>query len=75
MYRVIFAGLVVLLSASSAQAEPTFPAAIQTAAGIPCAPPCTLCHTTSPGTLATATKPFASALLANGLMPNSLTGK
>jgi hypothetical protein len=69
MYRVIFAGLVVLLSASSAQAEPTFPAAIQAAAGIPCAPPCTLCHTTSPGTAATATKAFAVTVITHGLIP------
>lgn len=68
MYRVVVAGLVVFLSASSAHAEPTFPAAIQTAAGIPCAPPCTLCHTTSPGTKETATKPFALTLLENGLV-------
>jgi hypothetical protein len=69
MYRVVVAALGVILIASSAHAEPDFPAAIQTAAGIPCAPPCTLCHTTSPGTLATATKAFAGALLGAGLVP------
>ncbi len=69
MQRVVVAGLGAFLVASSAHAEPEFPAAIQTAAGIPCSPPCTLCHTTSPGTLATATKAFALTLLGNGLIP------
>jgi hypothetical protein len=69
MNRVVVAGLGVLLSASSVHAEPDFPAAIQTAAGIPCEPPCTLCHTTSPGTLQTATKAFAITLLGSGLLP------
>ena len=69
MHRVVMAGLGVLLVASSARAEPTFPAAIQTAADIPCEPPCTLCHTTSPGTAQTATKAFAFTLLSYQLMP------
>jgi len=69
MHRVVVAGLAILLSASSAHAEPTFPAAIQAAAGIPCAPPCTLCHTTTPGTAQTATKLFASTVITHGLIP------
>jgi hypothetical protein len=76
MYRVIVPVLGILLCASSAYAEATFPAAIQTAAGIPCEPPCTLCHTTSPGTRLSATKAFALTLLTNGLLtmkPDSLT--
>jgi hypothetical protein len=71
------AGLGVLLIASSAHAEPEFPAAIQAAAGMPCGPPCTLCHTSSPGTADTPTKAFAFTLINSGVLvpnhPESLT--
>jgi hypothetical protein len=76
MFRMVEAGLGILLIASSAHAEPEFPAAIQAAAGMPCGPPCTLCHTSSPGTADTATKDFALTVLKNGLVfmhPESLT--
>jgi hypothetical protein len=69
MYRVAMAALAVLLIALPVQAEPDFPAAIQTAGSTPCNPPCTLCHTSSPGTRLTATKPFAITLIKNGLIP------
>jgi hypothetical protein len=34
---------------------------------------CTLCHLASPGTAGTATKPFARALMTNGLIPRITT--
>jgi hypothetical protein len=55
-----------IFGARRAQAEPDFPAGIQNAAGIPCAPPCTLCHTETPGSALTATRAFARSLLATG---------
>jgi hypothetical protein len=70
MSRMVVAGLGILLITSSAQAEPEFPAAIQAAAGMPCGPPCTLCHTSSPGTAQTAKKEFAFTVIKNGLVPN-----
>ena len=63
MRRALIAFVGVMACAASAHAEPEFPAAIQKAAGIPCPPPCTLCHTTTPGTAQSATKLFVAALL------------
>src|SRR3954462_14271501 len=71
MHRVVVAVMAVLLIALPAQAEPEFPSAIQTAGSTPCNPPCTLCHTTSPGTALTATKAFAITLIKNGLIPKN----
>ena len=60
----------VLVTSGTVRARPAYPAAIEDAASIPCAPPCTLCHTVSPGTRGTATKVFAFALQRNGLIPD-----
>jgi hypothetical protein len=76
MRRVLIAFWGVTAIALPAHAEPNFPAAIQDAAHIPCAPPCALCHTETPGTALTATKAFTRSLLATGKLvpgePDSL---
>lgn len=68
VYRraIVLAIALLVVGTRRAQAEPDFPAAIQSAAGVPCAPPCTLCHTETPGTALTATRAFARSLLATG---------
>jgi MYXO-CTERM domain-containing protein len=70
MRQVALWVLFALSVALPARAEPEFPAAIRQAANIPCAPPCTLCHTESPGTAANPTRPFAHTVLTSGLVPN-----
>ena len=63
------AGLLVSSLALHARAEPTFPGAIQEAAGIPCTPTCLLCHFTIPGEDSNWHQPFGDAVVANGLKP------
>jgi hypothetical protein len=51
-----------------AHAEERFPAAIQAAAGLDCAPSCLLCHTTNPGMVGTwAGKPFGVYMATHGV--------
>jgi hypothetical protein len=52
---------------ASAAASPSYPEAIQSALGMPCAPACTLCHDSQSGGLATANQPFALAMIQAGL--------
>ena len=53
-FRSFLSGLAVVgitaLLPGRAQASEEFPGALQEAAGLPCAPSCTLCHGVSPGT-------------------------
>lgn len=57
---VAFAGT--LLLAPSALGSPEYPSVIQDELGMPCAPQCTLCHTTNPGRAGTADQPFVDTL-------------
>ena len=66
MQRALLGFFLVFSIALPVHAEPDFPAAIQRAASIPCPPPCTLCHTVTPGTAVTATKPFALTVIQSG---------
>jgi len=66
MRRASFVFIGVMACAAPAHSEPDFPAAIQKAAGIPCPPPCALCHTTTPGTAQSATKAFVKSMLETG---------
>lgn len=43
--HIVATGLAMALQSGTALAEPPFPAALQEAAGLECAPQCTLCHT------------------------------
>jgi hypothetical protein len=61
-------GLAAMFGVSAAQAVPTFPGEVQRALGMPCAPPCTICHSTSLGGIGTVVKPFGEALRARGLV-------
>jgi hypothetical protein len=67
----------VALSPRQARAEEIFPAVIQKDANMPCAPSCTLCHTTNPGEAGTwAGKKFGFFMQTNGAMKgdaNSIT--
>jgi hypothetical protein len=61
--------LTLLLSA--AHASPDYPGHLQTEQGVPCAPPCTLCHDSNLGGTGTVTSDFGQALLARGLTGGS----
>jgi hypothetical protein len=68
MMRSVIAGLFLSFSfaAVPASAAPTFPAAIQDAAGIPCTPTCLLCHKTNPGEAGNWNTPFGITVKGNG---------
>lgn len=51
------------LHAGSARASDSYPQKVQTAAGSPCPPPCTVCHLTTNGGTGTALKPFAESMI------------
>ncbi len=53
------------------RAEEVFPGALQEAAGLNCAPSCTVCHTTNPGTAGTFTKKLGFAVFNRGARPGS----
>lgn len=53
--------------AAPAVASDEYPAALRTATGAPCPPPCTVCHLTMNGGAGTAVKPFADAMIEEGL--------
>lgn len=58
-----------------AQAEPTFPAVLQEAANMACAPSCTVCHAGTPSATTWAMKAFGSKMFLSGIMkgnPNSV---
>lgn len=52
-----------------AGASPNYPTVVQEQLGMACLPRCTICHTTEPGILGTATQPFARTLVEHGLQP------
>jgi hypothetical protein len=67
----LLAGLGALVQPSTARAEEPFPGGLQEAAGLSCAPSCTLCHTTNPGQVNTWTKPFGAAVINRGATKGS----
>lgn len=73
---IVSLGAVSLWTAQAA-AEETFPAIIAKDANMPCAPTCTLCHTTNPGMAGTwVGKKFGRFIGTNGAMkgvPSSVT--
>lgn len=56
-----------LLFPADARASATYPDSLKNALGMPCAPPCTLCHQDNKGGYGTATKPFAQSMKNAGL--------
>jgi hypothetical protein len=81
-FRLSMGALALALSVSfapAAAASDTYPGAIRDELpGMPCAPPCTVCHETLSGGLETATKPFAESIKATGPLgccnPGSVAG-
>jgi hypothetical protein len=71
-------GLAAVFGAPSARASSDYPEKLQQALGMPCAPPCSLCHLTDqggPGMLAYDDKPFPHAMWDAGMrgaLPDSL---
>ena len=61
------AAVFILLPARPAHASPTYPGLLQKDVGMPCAPPCTVCHRDRNGGLYTVTKPFGLSMMAAGL--------
>lgn len=61
--------LVPFLVLGAAWATSNFPPTLETDHGVPCQPPCTLCHDGAPGS-GTATTAFALAMKDRGLVPN-----
>lgn len=68
---VVLAGLcaaaLALFTARPAAASPTYPQLLQKDLGMPCAPPCTICHRNRNGGLYTVDKPFGLTMYAFGL--------
>jgi hypothetical protein len=64
-----FMAVVILLCSAprSSRASPDYPARIQDDLGMPCAPPCTVCHRDNRGGLGTVAQPFGKAMMAAGL--------
>lgn len=56
-----------LLLTRLALATPSYPAALEEAAGMPCQPPCTVCHADNAGGPDTVTQPFGQAMMGEGL--------
>ncbi len=65
--------LLVLLSAPSARAVPPFPAHVKETLGMPCAPPCIICHATAEGGIGTVNRPFGRELRFLGVTTNHAT--
>ncbi|MEQ1506545.1 MAG: hypothetical protein ABMB14_30230 [Myxococcota bacterium] len=59
--------MITLWMAMAAHASPGYPAELETVAGMPCAPQCTVCHTTNGGGSGTVTAAFGTAMVARGL--------
>ncbi len=71
----LFAAVFVLLPARPAHASPTYPGLLQKDLGMPCPPPCTVCHQDRNGGLYTVDKPFGATMYMYGLRgqnPDSL---
>ncbi len=64
----VLVSLAVLVAAGSAAASPGYPQILYDEVDAGCAPPCTVCHETIRGGWDTATKPFAEALMHQGLV-------
>jgi hypothetical protein len=60
--------LALTLALGTAWASPSYPAALQDAAGMACSPSCVVCHATAAGGGGTANQPFTGALVARGLV-------
>jgi MYXO-CTERM domain-containing protein len=60
--RATGAALGLLLCSSSAGASPEYPQVIRDQLGMPCAPQCTLCHTSNPGRSGNVRQEFAGLL-------------
>jgi hypothetical protein len=67
----LLVGLGVSLFPLAAHAEEPFPGGLQEAAGLSCAPSCSVCHTTNPGTANTWTKPLGLAVFGRGATKGS----
>lgn len=67
----LLAGLGIAATPGSARAEEPFPGGLQEAAGLSCAPSCSVCHTTNPGTANTWTKPLGQAVIMRGAIKGS----
>ena len=61
----------VLLLASAAMASSAYPGGIDADVGMPCAPQCTLCHTSNAGGAGTVTTEFGIAMMDRGLLGGS----
>jgi hypothetical protein len=59
--------IAILITATLTMASGNYPGEVQTEAGVPCAPTCTLCHATNAGGGGTVTQPFGQAMMARGL--------
>ncbi|MDF3066284.1 MAG: hypothetical protein K0R38_1885 [Polyangiaceae bacterium] len=62
----LVAAVGIIATPSPVQAIEQFPGALQEAAGLACAPSCTVCHTTNPGTANTWGKPLGAAMRVRG---------
>lgn len=62
-----------LFLASAALASSSYPAAVEGDQGMPCAPQCTLCHTTNAGGGGTVTSAFGVAMMDRGMAGGSQT--
>lgn len=62
--------LTLLAAAPLAFATPGLVTDLSDAAGMPCTPPCTVCHATNAGGGGTVTQPFGVALVDAGLLAN-----
>ena len=70
----VAAALALLARVPAAHASPTFPGEVQSALGMPCAPPCTICHATNLGGIGTAVQPFGQAVHAHGAHAGDTAG-
>jgi len=68
-----FAPALLLAMPGVAQADPTYPAEIQSHLGLSFTPQCTLCHATNNGGLGTISTQFGRALQSKGLTSNTAT--
>jgi len=55
-------GLALLVTSGTARALPIFPAALQDAIGLECAPECSICHAGTPSKTTWTLKPFGAAM-------------
>lgn len=74
LLRLALVGVALTLGESAALARPFVPGLIRDATGMPCIPPCTICHLTSAGGYGTAKKAFIGDAQMHGLDVLSLSG-